>query len=81
MNGEYEGGFKLWDCTVDLAKYMIGVTDVFKGKRVMDLGCGHGLLGILAYKLGAKEVCLQDYNQDVIEKLTKPTVMLNCQSL
>ena len=47
----------------------------------MDLGCGHGLLGILAYKLGAKSVCLQDYNKDVIDKLTIPTVLLNSQSL
>jgi len=60
---------------------MMENADLFKGKKVIDLGCGHGLLGILASKLGAKEVCLQDYNKDVIEKLTIPTVQLNCQSL
>ena len=45
------------------------------------MGCGHGLLGIMAKKLGASHVCLQDYNQDVIEKLTKYSVNLNCKSL
>ena len=45
------------------------------------MGCGHGILGIMAKKLGASHVCLQDYNQDVIEKLTKYSVNLNCQSL
>ncbi len=43
----------------------------------MEIGCGHGLLGILGSKLGASEVCLQDYNESVIEKLTKPTVEIN----
>jgi len=26
------------------------------------MGCGQGLLGILAAKMGASAVCLQDYN-------------------
>ena len=52
-------------------------SSLFEGKRVIEIGCGHGLLGIMASKLGASHVCLQDYNQEVIEKLTKPTVQLN----
>jgi predicted nicotinamide N-methyase len=44
------------------------------------MGCGHGIVGIMAKKLGASYVCLQDYNLDVLEKLTKLTVLLNCQS-
>lgn len=50
---------------------------LFCDKRVIEIGCGHGLLGILASKLGANHICLQDYNQEVIEKLTKPTVEIN----
>lgn len=38
----------------------------FKGKRVMDIGCGHGLLGIAALKSGAELCCFQDFNQDVL---------------
>lgn len=53
---------------------MIENTNLFENKKVLEIGCGHGLLGILAYQLGAKYVTLQDYNQDVIDKLTKPTV-------
>ena len=70
----------MWDCTVDLAKFMVQNRALFEGKSVMELGCGHGLLGILAGKLGAKTVCLQDYNESVIEKLTRLTVLLNCQT-
>ena len=33
--GEYEGGFKLWDCTIDFVKYMVENPQVFEGKRVL----------------------------------------------
>ena len=33
------------------------------GKTVVEMGCGHGLPGILAKKMGSKHVCLQDYNK------------------
>merc|ERR1719354_995647 len=40
-SGEYEGGFKVWECTLDLLEYMrrVGCV-VFNGARVLDLGCG-----------------------------------------
>lgn len=78
--GEYEGGFKLWECTLDLLRYFDTQPGIFEGKRVLEMGCGHGLLGILAKKQGASHVCLQDYNQDVLDRLTKATVQLNCGS-
>jgi len=60
--GIYEGGFKLWECTLDMLKYLEIQTNIFEGKKIIEMGCGHGLLGILASKMGAKDVCLQDYN-------------------
>jgi hypothetical protein len=35
------------------------------------------LLAVAAHKLNAKNIILQDYNQAVIEQLTKPTLQLN----
>jgi ribosomal protein L11 methyltransferase len=35
----------------------------FKGKRVLDMGCGTGVLGLLAHKLGAAHVTLIDIDQ------------------
>ncbi len=35
----------------------------FKGKKVLDMGCGTGILAILASKLGAKEVLAIDYDE------------------
>lgn len=46
---------------------------------MLDLGCGAGLLGILALKRGAIRVDFQDYNSTVIEQLTIPNVFLNCE--
>lgn len=37
----------------------------FTGKQILDLGCGTGLLGILAMYLGAKSVHFQDYVSEV----------------
>ena len=73
--GVYEGGFQLWECTVDLLKYMEQFD--FKDKNVFEMGCGRGLPGIYAALKGAKHVVLQDYNKDVIEQLTIPNTKLN----
>lgn len=35
----------------------------FQGKEVLDMGCGTGILAILASKLGAKEVLAIDYDE------------------
>lgn len=39
----------------------------FAGKVVLDMGCGSGILGITAAKLGAKEVTLSDIDPQAIE--------------
>ena len=61
------GGFKLWECGIDLAKYLIDLWDlkeigqpnsIFPGERALntqsalELGCGHGLPGIVAARTG-----------------------------
>lgn len=79
ISGVYEGGLKVWECTYDLLELIERDGETFGGKAVLDLGCGAGLLGILAMKRGAGQVHFQDYNSTVIEQLTVPNVMLNCQ--
>ena len=75
LPGIYEGGLKVWECTYDLLDYVSQID--FKGKRVLDLGCGVGLLGIYSLLMGAHEVHFQDYNHEVIQFLTIPNVLLN----
>ncbi|XP_028279348.1 histidine protein methyltransferase 1 homolog [Parambassis ranga] len=79
ISGVYEGGLKVWECTYDLLELLEKDGETFGGKAVLDLGCGAGLLGLLALKRGARQVHFQDYNSTVIEQLTVPNVMLNCQ--
>ncbi|XP_041867154.1 histidine protein methyltransferase 1 homolog isoform X2 [Melanotaenia boesemani] len=78
ISGVYEGGLKVWECTYDLLELIEKNGETFSEKAVLDLGCGAGLLGILALKRGARQVHFQDYNSTVIEQLTVPNVMLNC---
>jgi ribosomal protein L11 methylase PrmA len=47
------------------------------GKNVMDIGCGHGLLGIAALKNDAKCCYFQDYNKVVLDSITTATITLN----
>ncbi|KAG5874411.1 hypothetical protein JTB14_033168 [Gonioctena quinquepunctata] len=72
----YEGGLKIWECTHDLLLYLNECNINFSGKRVLDLGCGAGILGIALLFKGA-ECWFQDYNTDVIQYLTVPNILLN----
>nr|XP_006011932.1 PREDICTED: histidine protein methyltransferase 1 homolog [Latimeria chalumnae] len=79
LSGAYEGGLKIWECTFDLLTYLQAAGVELAEKRVLDLGCGAGLLGILALKKNAKVVHFQDYNRTVIEAITIPNVLINCE--
>ncbi|KAK8556246.1 hypothetical protein V6N13_064304 [Hibiscus sabdariffa] len=79
--GIYEGGLKLWEGSIDLVKALrseiqndrLSLTE----KRVLELGCGHGLPGIFACLEGAAEVHFQDFNAEVLRCLTIPNVNAN----
>ncbi|XP_049873388.1 histidine protein methyltransferase 1 homolog isoform X2 [Pectinophora gossypiella] len=79
ITGTYEGGLKIWECTYDLIKYLEDNESKlgFENKKVLDLGCGAGLLGIYTFMNGAN-VTFQDYNKEVLECVTIPNVLLNC---
>lgn len=48
----------------------------FRGKDVLDMGCGTGILAILAVKRGAKQVLAVDYDEICIESV-KENKLLN----
>ncbi|XP_030809455.1 histidine protein methyltransferase 1 homolog [Camarhynchus parvulus] len=78
--GVYEGGLKIWECTYDLMDYLSEAEIEFTNKTVLDLGCGAGLLGIVALQGEAARVHFQDYNSTVIDEITLPNVVANCIS-
>ncbi len=50
------------------------------GKRVLEIGCGQGLPGVMALKVGAAKVVFQDYNAEVLQNATKPVIDMNFAS-
>ncbi|KAM9283310.1 histidine protein methyltransferase 1 homolog [Morus bassanus] len=76
--GVYEGGLKIWECTFDLIDYFSEAEIQFTNKTVLDLGCGAGLLGIVALRGKAAKVHFQDYNSTVINEITLPNAVANC---
>lgn len=78
--GQYEGGLKIWECSQDLVSHLsLNTADGLQGKKVLELGCGAALPGVLAFKHGAS-VWFNDYNEDVIKEITIPNVLLNVPS-
>lgn len=51
---------ELWPSAVGLSEYIAEHPNLIKGKRVVEIGCGLGLPGIVAGRLGGK-VVLTDY--------------------
>ncbi|XP_020242021.1 histidine protein methyltransferase 1 homolog [Asparagus officinalis] len=83
--GKYEGGLKLWEGSIDLVKALhFEVQEsrlMIKGKRVLELGCGHGLPGIFTLIEGATTVHFQDFNAEVLKFLTIPNVKANLEQV
>ena len=77
------GGLKLWECAVDLAAYLRGgagaseLPPQLAGAAVLELGCGHGLPGVVAALGGAADVTFQDFNAEVLHALTAPCASAN----
>ena len=79
--GVYEGGFKLWEGTRDLLEVLHEMCAAgelaLDGAAVLEAGCGAGLPGALAMRLGCRTCVLCDYNPSVLSTLTMQTIRLN----
>ncbi|GFT75265.1 histidine protein methyltransferase 1 homolog [Nephila pilipes] len=70
------GGLKVWECSIDLAQFLCENTCIHTGDVILELGCGIGLPGLVAYLCGGL-VTFQDYNSEVLRYVTAPNVWLN----
>ena len=69
---------------MDLALYLRGLAagaseppPPLAGASVLELGCGHGVPGVVAALAGAADVTFQDFNAEVLHALTAPCVAAN----
>jgi ribosomal protein L11 methyltransferase len=53
----------------------------FKGKRVLDFGCGSGILAIAAEKLGAREIVAIDYDKWSVENTIENSSLNHCEHI
>ncbi len=88
-NEETWPGGALWDIGVLMAKLLVQIMDPttksrlgsnimgsWKEKRILELGCGVGLTGLVAAAMGARVTVLTDLTE-VIHKVTIPNVEIN----
>jgi predicted nicotinamide N-methyase len=77
VDGVYEGGAKIWECSADLIEWL-GSAGVPPGCTVLDLGCGAAMLGCWAASIGrAAHVICQDLNAPVLNELAAVNLLLN----
>ncbi|KAI8933861.1 hypothetical protein NX059_009559 [Plenodomus lindquistii] len=83
----YEGGYKTWECSLDLARYLLlrgprkSLDDMARVQHVIEMGCGSALpsLVLFQYALREQHACyftLTDYNADVLRLVTLPNLLL-----
>lgn len=77
VNGEYEGGYKIWECSLDLVDYLYK-SNIEANLDVLELGCGHGFPGIcsMMYKK-CRSIVFSDFNDSVLIEATWPNIIAN----
>ena len=67
---EYYGEY-VWPAGLAMCDYLKRHPELVKGKRVLELGSGTGVVGLFAAKLGAEHVTLTDFIDWNIENIKK----------
>lgn len=65
-------GFFTWEASCALSEWALAHVDEFRGKKILELGCGTGLCGFVIHRTcEPKHICLTDGNQMVYDELMK----------
>ena len=62
-------GMAIWKGSEVLAQYLSSHPVCVRGKRVLEMGSGLGLCGLLTHHLGASHVCVTDGDVKVLDQL------------
>ncbi|KAF3049607.1 hypothetical protein E8E11_009873 [Didymella keratinophila] len=83
----YEGGYKTWECSLDLARFLLdrgprkALDDLVRVGHVVELGCGSAIPSLVLFQYAVREklsmiFSLADYNEDVVRLVTLPNLVL-----
>jgi protein-histidine N-methyltransferase len=83
----YEGGYKTWECSLDLVRYLLDrgprkdLDDLMRVDHVLEMGCGSALPSLLLFQYALRNrlgmyFTLTDYNVDVLRLVTVPNLLL-----
>jgi protein-histidine N-methyltransferase len=83
----YEGGYKTWECSIDLVRYLLDrgprkdLDDMTRVDHVVEMGCGSALPSLLLFQYALQNglgvyFTLTDYNVDVLRLVTIPNLLL-----
>ena len=68
--GQEAVGRILWPSATILSRWLIKNSEILRGKRVLEIGAGVGLVGIVSASLGAQSVTLSDYSDNLLSNLS-----------
>ncbi|KAF1809667.1 hypothetical protein P152DRAFT_402996 [Eremomyces bilateralis CBS 781.70] len=89
----YEGGFKSWECSIDLVKYLLDrgprkdLDDLCRVNHIIEFGCGTALPTLLMFQYALVNslqmyFTLTDYNASVLRTCSFPNLFLTyCSTL
>ncbi|KAM3424970.1 hypothetical protein BST61_g6941 [Cercospora zeina] len=87
-SGVYEGGFKTWECSVDLASLILDrgprkdIDELVKCGQIVELGAGSALPSLILFRhallnsMNGLTFTLADYNEEVLRLITLPNLIL-----
>ena len=73
---DVNSGMKLWECSVDLCVILEKCASL-ANSSVLELGCGHGIPGLVCLSKGSSFVHFQDYSLNTLEQFCKKSILLN----
>ncbi|ORZ40314.1 putative methyltransferase-domain-containing protein [Catenaria anguillulae PL171] len=62
-------GLKTWPAALAFAEYLLVNPALVRGQRVLELGSGVGMLGLVIAHLGANQVMMTDFHSEVLKML------------
>ncbi|KXT17253.1 hypothetical protein AC579_5800 [Pseudocercospora musae] len=87
-SGVYEGGFKTWECSLDLASLLLDrgprkdIDELFRCDQIVELGAGSALPSLVLFRhalinaVSGLTFTLADYNEEVLRLITLPNLFL-----